>query len=75
MDINLTGRLENWEHQPEMYNIMWGDLYDDINTRWPDGTRIRTSSLSHPKTTEFKEGDVIRTRNSTYLLGKKLEIE
>ena len=65
----ITGRLENWSLDPS-FNMMWGHIYGDIHKRFYDGAFIHTSSLKHPVKTEHKEGDIIQTRNSTYLLGK-----
>ncbi|MGL1886294.1 MAG: hypothetical protein OCD76_07245 [Reichenbachiella sp.] len=69
----VTGRLEDWyRSQPASYEdefMIWGDCYDDIHKRFPDGMVIHTSGI---KNREVKEGDVVKTRNSTYLLGKEL---
>lgn len=72
---NVTGRLEGW--YLETYakgSIVWDYLYDDTRNRWWDGARIHTSKiLSGIK--DLKEGDVIITMNSSYLLGKPFEKE
>ena len=70
----VTGRLENWHVGMYEYDgevMIWGDVYDDVNGRFMDGTYIHTSGI---KPQEFNEGDVVTTRNSTYLLGKKFEL-
>lgn len=64
--VKVTGRLENWSKDP-YFKVIWGDLYDDVHQRWPDGTRIHTSDIKK------KEGDLVYTRNSIYRLGKKQE--
>lgn len=63
----ITGRLENW-HWDMYFKIIWGNIYDDINKRFVDGTWIHTSDIEGQK--ECKEGDIVKTRNSSYLLGK-----
>ncbi len=69
--MDITGRLENWKVQ-EAGRLVWGNLYDDVRGRWKQGQRIHTSSL--PGTfdmSKLKEGQVITTLNSVYLLGTK----
>lgn len=61
-----TGRLENWYRDP-MFNVFWGNLFDDVHRRWRDGQLIHTSYCVDP---DAEEGDVIKTLNSSYLLGK-----
>lgn len=65
-----TGRLEGWYKDPH-FNIIWGRIYGDIYGRFPDGTRIHTSSLS-PTKQVLEEGLTITTLNSFYKLGKPL---
>jgi len=67
--IKITGRLENWarEQVTRKEFIIWGDVYDDIHERWRDGQWIHTSGIKNRK---CKEGDVVTTRNSAYLLGR-----
>ena len=70
---NITGRIENWVYD-EYRGIIIGDLYDDINNRWEDGQKISTSRLlpmSLQAHSSPKEGGVVNTLNSTYLLGKE----
>jgi hypothetical protein len=67
----VTGRLENWWYDATNH-VFWGYLYDDVKDRWRDGVHIHTSMCHAP---DAKEGDVIKTRNSTYLLGKKAEYD
>jgi len=66
-----TGRLEKWCVDKVYPSIIWGNLYDDRHKRWRQGQRIHTSSIITPPE-EWKEGAVITTMNSTYLLGEKL---
>lgn len=66
--IKITGRLEGW-HQDNLYEfILWGNIFGDSKQRFRDGTRIHTSYIVTPSD-EWKEGAVVKTRNSTYLLG------
>lgn len=72
--MNVTGRLEGW-YWDSYHGIIWGYLYDDIRERWWDGARIHTSLITSHKLGEAKEGDIVTTLNSTYLLGKPFEKE
>lgn len=68
----VTGRLENWVYSKKQ-NVLIGDLYDDVNGRWEDGTPVKTSTLQ-PMSLQVstpKEGSVVNTLNSVYLLGKQ----
>jgi len=62
-----TGRLEGWLYQN---GVIWARIYDDKLKRFFDGTEISTSPVVSPAK-DRKEGKVIQTRGSTYLLGKK----
>jgi hypothetical protein len=66
----ITSRLENWirEQVTNKEFILWGNVFDDMQSRWPDNTIIHTSGIYNCK---LHEGSVVRTRNSTYLLGKE----
>ena len=48
-------------------------LYDDIHGRWADGQSISTSRLlpMSMQVHTLKEGAIVATQNSQYLLGKK----
>lgn len=72
--MEITGTIENWFQQQVTAKefIIWGNLYEDINNRWPEAVFMHTSGI---KNRECKEGDIVQTRNSVYKLGKKLEIE
>lgn len=67
---NITATLRNWYPvqctSKEM--VIYGACYGDIHERFPDGEIIHTSGV---KNRPLKEGDVIQTKNSKYLLGKK----
>lgn len=67
----VTGRLESWYYDHAL-RVYYGHIYDDVKKRWWDGAFIHTSHCPYPNK---KEGDIIETRNSTYLLGKPLEME
>ena len=67
-------RLENWFKDVE-WNILWGCVYDDPDKRWPEGTRIHTSDIRGLHKMELKEGDIVTTLNSIYLLGKPLTLD
>lgn len=69
----ITGRLENWVYD-SLWNVVWGNCYDDIHKRFRDGEWIHTSDIPTTRNgrtgSTLKEGDIIKTLNSTYLLGK-----
>ena len=69
--VAVTGRLESWKYWPGAH-VLTGDVYDDAKKRFLQGEYIHTSHLSISKIDagNLKEGDVVRTRYSTYLLGK-----
>ncbi len=66
----VTGRLDSW--YPFGYGIA-GAIHGDKDKRFVDGTTIRTSTVQGDMT-NLKEGDVIQTINSKYLLGTKAEV-
>lgn len=69
MEEEITGRIENWVFDSE---CIWGNLYDDVHKRWEEGTHVYTSKVVSPKD-NIKEGEVVKTQNSKYLLGKPYE--
>ena len=69
----VTGRLEGWVRDPYKA-VVWGYLFDDVHKRWEDGIHIHTSHIEDFSDLDLKEGDVVTTANSTYLLGKELKI-
>ena len=73
LKARTTGRLENWQYS-KTNNIIYGEIYDDVRGRWVDGTPIHTSNIPNGRRgVDFKEGEIIYTLNSTYLLGKEDE--
>jgi len=66
----ITGRIENWSRDQctKKEFVIVGALYEDRYGRWIDGTFIHTSGILNRA---CKEGDVVETRNSKYLLGKE----
>ena len=66
----VNARLEQWTKSAthEGQFVIWGDINGDTQGRWMDGTRIHTSGI---KDREVKEGDIVETRNSVYLLGQQ----
>lgn len=69
---DVTGRIENWTLY-EQERVVIGNLYDDIHGRWGEGQVITTSRLlpMSMQANTIKEGAVVSTQNSHYLLGKK----
>jgi hypothetical protein len=76
MTQKVTGRLENWIYDP-LWNVVWGNVYDDARKRFRDGEWIHTSDIPVTRVGRtgdvLKEGDIIKTLNSKYLLGKPQE--
>jgi len=72
----ITGRLEGWmvgaTYTALQEYIIWGYCYEDVRSRFRDGTQIHTSGikLTDYPIDELKEGMVVKTRNSAYMLGK-----
>lgn len=62
----ITAVLQEWWFD-DYNHVFWGIVIGDIKGRFVDGAYIHTSSCHNP---DAQEGDVIKTRNSTYLLGK-----
>lgn len=74
-ETEITGRLENWKECSAMYTsskCIYGNIYEDVHGRWKPGTAIFTSKLQNQKR-KPKEGDLVKTLNSTYLLGVPAE--
>lgn len=70
--MKITGRLENWAYNSKSNTIV-GEIYNDANGRFRDGSQIQTSRLK-PMSVQVstpKEGVVMETLNSSYLLGKR----
>lgn len=65
MKEQIEGRLENWYR---FNGQVCGNIFNDKKLRWPDGYPICTSTVTSK---DLKEGDLIKTKNSIYLLGKK----
>lgn len=64
-----TARLEDWIKYPVRSGYIYiGLIYDDVKNRWWDGELVTTSYVSSNKV--FSKGDVVCTRNSSYLLGE-----
>tara|TARA_R110000823_G_scaffold46965_10_gene120196 strand:- start:2092 stop:2316 length:225 start_codon:yes stop_codon:yes gene_type:complete len=59
--------LREWDYTPPVLGIhngfYTGYVYNDSKGRFPDDSRIRTSSVVSV------EGDILRTLNTTYKLG------
>ena len=69
--MKMTGKLENWvlvEDQGVL--IVFGSIYGDQKTRFANGVHMFTSNVL-TSVSKIKEGNVIQTLNSRYLLGKK----
>lgn len=66
-------RLENWAVSGTQDNLrIWGNIFEDEKNRFTDGTFVRTSSIKS-KLKDIKEGFVVETRNSKYILGKPVD--
>ena len=61
--------LEDWQVVRFTTSQLWGKIYGDEAGRFKDGDEVTTSSL---KTTgPYVEGNIVETRNTRYLLGKR----
>lgn len=73
----VTATLENWYiwHCTDDEFVIYGDIHNDINKRWEDGHFIHTSGIKYSEHTpeNLSEGNVVKTCNSVYALGKQLE--
>lgn len=58
-------RIENW-HQAG--NVVFGNIFDDEQGRFPDGEFIRTSRI--PEGGFRPDKDEVQTKNTLYKLGK-----
>lgn len=69
----VTGILDEWIVDPLGRSVIWGRIRNDKAGRFRDGTDIHTSfiALDAVAFAALKEGDVVNTRNSSYLLGTK----
>jgi len=73
----VTGILQNWWADTSFDGgeyFIKGNINGDIEGRFQDGTYIHTSGIRYSVhfPGKLKEGDVVRTRNSVYLLGTPL---
>ena len=68
---NYDAILENW-YIDLLGNVLYGNVYFDSKNRFKNGDLIHTSKVLNPET--FGELDIIQTRNTKYLLGRKHEI-
>lgn len=70
--MKITARLENW-YFSKLHNQVVGEIYNDARGIFPDGSTVTTSTLLEMSKQEStpKEGAIIKTRNSAYLLGKE----
>lgn len=59
----ITGTLKNAQWDPDI-PVVWGNLYGDVNKRWPDGAYIRTSKVKRVE--RGQKPEVIETLNSVY---------
>ncbi len=69
----VTGILDDWIVDPLGRSVIWGHIRNDKAGRFRDGDYIHTSfiSLDAVGFEALKEGDMVYTRNSYYLLGTK----
>lgn len=66
----IHGTIEQWHREQTSRKefIIYGYVYGDTKGRFPDGTYIHTSGIKNRKLTK---GDIVKTRNSVYKLGKE----
>lgn len=64
-------RLEDWyTYKIRGFTVLMGRVYEDSARRFRDGEDIYTSKI---QSATFKEGEIVRTMNTRYLLGKQLK--
>lgn len=70
----FTAKLEYWytKQISEEQFVICGRIFGDSKQRFRNGETIYTSSI---KIIPLKEGDIVTTRNSTYLLGSEAKGE
>lgn len=71
--MEYTARLENWV-KDDTHSVIWGFVYEDSKGRFRDGTWIHTSYIDADLFISAKEDDVVKTLNSSYLLGKQKNV-
>ena len=68
-DKKYGGKLENWKVvdwcKSTGETVVHGNLHDDPNQRFPEGTEVRTSSVIHLDYENMK----LETSNTVYDLG------
>lgn len=66
----ITADLKDWVFHRNRYGgYYWGDVYNDVKERWPDGRRIHTSQVV--KTEERNDCIIVITLNSVYRLWRE----
>lgn len=65
----VTGIIRNWVFNRKM-NVIVGNIYNDANGRFDDGSLIQTSKLlkMSMQVESVKDGAIVSTLNSTYKL-------
>ena len=59
--MTITAKLKNAIYtEGPMGGRYGGEIYGDVNKRWPDGTWVWTSKV------KGVEGNIVTTRNSIY---------
>jgi hypothetical protein len=61
-------RLENWE--VTCTGSVWGEIHEDVRNIWKDGHLVRVSRARNAGEVPI-EGEVYKTMNSEYLMGKE----
>lgn len=76
MPTEITGKLEQWWYDPTNH-VFWGFIKEDVKKRFKDDSFIHTSNIrnSRKACADMKEGDVVHTLNSHYLLSGPSAIE
>ena len=76
MNDIIDERIEAYHHDGVLENwflgagIVHGKIYNDRKKRFLDGRSIHTSKILEASDTQLKEGSIIETLHSVYLLGK-----
>lgn len=61
------------DEKGERWPVILAEVWGDKRGRWSDGTRIRTGVIRSMPAPPLRFGDIVQTKNSSYLLGRPSE--
>ena len=74
--MEIHGVIQDWvvdTYRSTGFYVARGTIVGDTKGRWEDGHWIRTSAIMS-SVVNLKEGDIIQTRNSNYILGRERRV-